>query len=109
MGSNIHIEHRGECAPVPASLCLDGGTTLLRFVDSWEFMGLVWAHGDCELICLVKKQCKPGEHDYYCDHATYSRPKDFEQLRKDAAHLQDWTRELIDYLERNPRAWLEYS
>jgi hypothetical protein len=91
--------------------------------ETFETARYVWRHAffskaleDCDYIDRCEARCfkayGEGQHDYYCDRDTIYRPKDFTKLRADCAELielHSTVGELIDYLERNPNAWLEYS
>ena len=100
MGSNIHIVHGDKNLPLAD---YHEGPTLPRYYNSYEFIKLV--RGDCESILV----CRCGdEHDYFCDYPLKFRPKDFNKLRQ-AATDDPWVKELIDYLESEPNAYLEYD
>ena len=104
MGSNIHIIHRGSGPWAKYPEEYGNSATLPRWKDSFEFMKLLWDD------CISVSTCGCGdEHDYFCDYPIISRPKDFERFRLAAKDLQDWVMPLIDYLESEPNAYLEYD
>jgi hypothetical protein len=111
MGSNIHIQRAVRHSDVtlkewPESLGTGPNScTLPRYVDSREFMRALW--DNCEVA--ERCTCKPDDHDYFCDRDSVVRPKDFVKLREATSGLQPIFQELIDYLENEPNAWLEYD
>lgn len=111
MGSNIHIRARYPDKGLkdwPADLVMgENCATLWRYTDSYEFMKLVWEDYDdvCDCVLDGHDKCRGA---YYC-FGGISRPKDLAALRVKTKHLQVWVPELIDYLESEPNAWLEYD
>lgn len=105
MGMNIHIHAGSSDLPLsnpPESL--SGHYTLPRYVGSYEFMRLVY--DDCDSIST----CGCGEtHNYFCDLACIHRPRDLKTLRERAKDLGQAFQLLIDYLESEPNAYLEYD
>jgi hypothetical protein len=111
MGSNIHITYEDAdkpLAPFPKELEMysDSSSTLPRYSGSREFMSLLWKN----CISIPTCGCR-GEHDYFCDYANKARPVNFSELRQKVKELdlQEVFFVLIDYLESEPNAYLEYD
>jgi hypothetical protein len=104
---NIHIVRGNKDLPMAdPPLELTGHHTLPRYIGSREFMSLIYKDGINISVCGCK-----GEHDYYCDYACKWRPNDIELLRISLTikPLGEWAIMLIDYLESEPNAYLEYD
>lgn len=109
MGSNIHIVRYPKDVPrlkeFPESLDMGDSSTCPRYVDSFKFMQAVWEDDEFRIRCF----CREDECEYMCDGNSVCRPKDFVRLREATKELQPVFQELIDYLESEPNAWLEYD
>lgn len=68
-------------------------------------MRLVWEDHNSKYVCSCG-----DDHDYYCTDIV-SRPLDFQKLRESIKELGlgDVFLELVDFLEAEPEAWLEYD
>ena len=115
MGSNIHIvgpkNVEVTLAPLPEELGVYGNSgTLPRFTHSYKFMDLLWS--DPSTVIVLNCNCKGSydySHDYFCDgHGRY-RPTDFIKLKQDVKSLDDVFSVLVNYLESEPNAWVEYD
>ncbi len=109
MGMNIHISARDKDKSLlsPPYDLTSGSHTVSRFVGSYDFMKVIWnTESDSYTYCSCKDQ---DNHDYFCDYPTMYRPKNLDKLRIDTIHLQPVFQELIDYLEAEPNAYLEYD
>lgn len=109
MGSNIHIQRGDRDKPLrdwPDALGTGPDScTMPRSREAYEFMKVLWKQ-ECDVV--ERCTCK-GEHDYYCDRDSICRPKDFQLLRMETCLLDPVFEILIDYLESEPNAYLEYD
>jgi hypothetical protein len=78
---------------------------LPRYTDSYDFMAAIY---DSDNISLKDCQCR-DRHQYMCAGETAFRPTDFIQLRDKTKHLQPVWQDVIDYLEAEPNAYVEYN
>lgn len=110
MGSNVHFHYLGEgvSKEIPEDLGCEDSCTLPRYSQGYKFMTAIWsdenaiAGGDCG--CRNK-----DKHDYYCMGIPYIRPVDFVGLRERTKDLQPVWQKVIDYLESDPRVYIEYD
>lgn len=115
MGSNIHISRMHPEAPPLKPYPEELGTgpncsTLPRYSDAREFMSILRGNYEVYQRCEACRALEGKDRcDYYCSGDSVSRPKDFEQLRAATKHLDSRLHVLIDYLEGEPNAWLEYD
>ena len=104
---DIHIRVHPSGTEVDwKSLSLTDDATLPRYTQRSQFMYELW--NNCRTVKLCN--CSYDRCQYMCYGESCSRPLDFERLRKDTAHInQPWVSKLIDWLEANENAWLEYD
>lgn len=106
MGMNIHIAAGDKNLPLSYPESLTDCATIPRYVDSYAFMRLVYADCDSISTCGCPDE---DDHCYGCMRDSIHRPRNFEKLRQDTKEMQPWVQTLIDYLEAEPNAWLEYD
>ena len=108
MGMNVAFRFKGDgpFKPFPEGKDWDG--CLPRYTDSWEFMKAIY---DVEHVSTSTCSCKKyhDKHDYYCEGDTMIRPVDFVALREKAKNLQPVWLDIIQYLEDEPAAYVEYG
>jgi hypothetical protein len=107
MGMNVAFRYKGQgpFKPFPEEYQDDWKGCLPRYSDSWKFMEQIY---DGEIISL--KNCSCGDkHQYMCEGETAHRPLDFIALKERTKHLQPVWQEVIDYMESEPAAYVEYS
>jgi hypothetical protein len=109
MGSNVHFQYseKGERKPIPEELgCGEKCLTIPRYSDGFEFMKVIWDEGECidRCICLDKK-----DHAYMCDGDSIFRPKDFAVVREKTKELQPIWQKVLDYMESEPKAYVQYD
>lgn len=109
MGSNVHFKFmlNTTAKEIPEDLGCEDSCTLPRYSDGREFMRAVW---DVENVWGGDCGCRNKDNDdYYCGGIPYVRPKDFVSLREKTKNLQPIWQKVIDYLESEPSAYIEYD
>lgn len=110
MGSNVHVHWLGESLKsVPEELTgRPNCATVMRYNDGHKFVQAVWNSPGCDFVRdCVRRYGKECEDCYIC--SSVARPKDFNALRLATKDLQPVWQILIDYLESEPNAYLEYD
>lgn len=110
MGSNVHIQARQPwrgLKPFPEELTgKPNCCTIFRYQDGYAFMKAVW---DQDCVFVSRCGCDPNNHGYGCDTDSICRPRDLQALRLATKDLEPVWQILIDYLESEPNAYLEYD
>lgn len=102
----FRFKGNGPFKPFPEEYAEDWKDGLLpRYSDSWKFMEQIYLG---ESISFA--DCNCGDlHQYMCPGDTNIRPIDFASLKEKTKDLQPVWQEVIDYLEGEPKAYVEYS
>jgi hypothetical protein len=79
-----------------------------------QYMKAIWSdlgayRATCESCLELQAKGIDDRCDYYCDSGGVGRPKDFAKFREATSHLEGRWQHLTDYLESEPKAWLEYD
>lgn len=110
MGMNVVFRYATKKEHKPFPVDKDTGKQydwkhcLPRYTDSWDFMSAMYAD---EIISL--KDCLCGDkHQYMCQRETAHRPLNFVAFKERTKHLQPVWQDVIQYLEDEPDAYIEY-